>query len=394
MRAGGWGFAISDEGSGQWIGRTAVSEGLRARDEGRSSTLLDVVADRWHVEGVEELVRMANGTPPPNFSDLFPVVTDLSDSHDDVAAHVLKRAGAELSKLVKIVIDRLFADGEGVRVAMSGGVFRRSPIVVDVFYNEVRAHTPQAGFQTGVVEAGMEHSACAATRYCRWIALKGWKVSEGRRSRRALTCGLMDELIRERIGTHASLTDSAGESADGTLDAEWMRAAADPALTEDRALGLLKEAGLSGDALEVLRNNKQLMKSRKVRLALVKHPNAPRHVSVPALRQLFTFDLMNVALAPLVPADVKMAAEDVLLLKMETISSGERLSLARRASGRVAGVLLLDAELAHCAAARKRKVNGSLVAKAVLRANAPSYGDGDLRSGSGRCAGCASGALE
>ena len=96
-----------------------------------------------------------------------------------------------------------------------------------------------------------------------------------------------------------------------------MRVAADPTLTEDRALGLLKEAGVSGDALEVLPNNKQLMKSRKVRLALVMHPKTPRHVSVPALRQLFMFDLMNVALAPLVPADVKMVAEDVLILKME-----------------------------------------------------------------------------
>jgi hypothetical protein len=36
---------------------------------------------------------------------------------------------------------------------MSGGVFRESPIVRDVFYNEVRAHTPQVEFQTGVVEA-------------------------------------------------------------------------------------------------------------------------------------------------------------------------------------------------------------------------------------------------
>lgn len=153
LRAGGWGFAVSDEGSGQWIGRTAVSEGLRARDEGRSSTLLDAVTDRWRVEGVEELVRTANGTPPPNFSDLFPVVTHQSDSHDDVACQVLKRAGAELSELVKIVIGRLFAGVDGVRVAMSGGVFRESPIVRDVFYNEVRAHTPQVEFQTGVVEA-------------------------------------------------------------------------------------------------------------------------------------------------------------------------------------------------------------------------------------------------
>ena len=153
LRVGGWGFAISDEGSGQWIGRTAVSQGLRARDEGRSSTLLDAIADRWHVKGVEELVRLSNGTPPPNFSDLFPVVTQLSNSHDDVAAEVLRRAGAELSKLVKIVIGRLFAGGEGVRVAMSGGVFRESPIVRDVFYNKVRAHTPRVEFQTGVVEA-------------------------------------------------------------------------------------------------------------------------------------------------------------------------------------------------------------------------------------------------
>ena len=128
-------------------------------------------------------MRLANGTPPPNFSDLFPVVTDLSDSHDDLAAHVLKRAGAELSKLVKIVIGRLFAGGEGVRVAMSGGVFRRSPIVRDVFYNEVRAHTPQAEFHDWRGRGrGWSTWACAAARYCRWIALKGFRGSlKGRR---------------------------------------------------------------------------------------------------------------------------------------------------------------------------------------------------------------------
>ena len=37
-RAGGWGFAVSDEGSGQWIGRTAVSSLLRAQDEGRETS--------------------------------------------------------------------------------------------------------------------------------------------------------------------------------------------------------------------------------------------------------------------------------------------------------------------------------------------------------------------
>src|SRR5262249_5109595 len=39
-RAGGWGYAISDEGSGQWIGRTAISASLRARDEQEKTSLL------------------------------------------------------------------------------------------------------------------------------------------------------------------------------------------------------------------------------------------------------------------------------------------------------------------------------------------------------------------
>jgi len=111
-----------------------------------------------------------------------------------------------------------------------------------------------------------------------------------------------------------------------------------------------------------------------VGLIVTSCPKTPRHVSVPALRQLFTFDLMNVALAPLVPADVKMAAEDVLILKMETISLGGRLSLARRASGRVAGVLLLDDEPRIVRAALENgRLTESLVAKAVLRAHAPSH---------------------
>ena len=79
-------------------------------------------------------------------------------------------------------------------------------------------------------------------------------------------------------------------------------------------------------------------------LGLATHPRTPRHVTIPLLRRLFTFDLMQVALTPTVAADVKRAAEEQLLHRMESLSSGERISLARRASGRVAAALLLDAE--------------------------------------------------
>jgi hypothetical protein len=79
-------------------------------------------------------------------------------------------------------------------------------------------------------------------------------------------------------------------------------------------------------------------------MGLVVHQRTPRHVSVPAIRHLYTFDLMQVALLPSVPPDVKRAAEEVLISKLASISSGERVTLARRSSGRVAGALLLDKE--------------------------------------------------
>jgi len=120
--------------------------------------------------------------------------------------------------------------------------------------------------------------------------------------------------------------------------------AADARLTEDLALALLNHRDLPREALEALSKNGQLARLRKVRMAIVIHPRTPRHVSVPTIRHLYTFDLMQVALLPSVPPDVKRAAEEVLISKLASISSGERVTLARRSSGRVAGALLLDKE--------------------------------------------------
>ena len=120
--------------------------------------------------------------------------------------------------------------------------------------------------------------------------------------------------------------------------------AADARLTEDLALALLNHRDLPREALEALNKNGLLMRQRKVRMAVVMHPRTPRHVSVPTIRHLYTFELMQVALLPSVQPDVKRAAEEVLISKLASISSGERITLARRSSGRVAAALLVDKE--------------------------------------------------
>ncbi|MGH9549791.1 MAG: hypothetical protein ACRD3W_10470 [Terriglobales bacterium] len=151
----------------------------------------------------------------------------------------------------------------------------------------------------------------------------------------------------------------------------FIATASDPALTEDLALALLKQSDLPTQALDRLSRNRGIMKSRKVRLALVEHPRTPRHISVPMVRHLFTFDLMQVALTPVVPADIKMAAEESLINRLERLSQGERLTLAHRASGRVAATLLLDPEARVIQAALENsRITESAVIKALMRRDA------------------------
>ncbi len=152
---------------------------------------------------------------------------------------------------------------------------------------------------------------------------------------------------------------------------DLLRAASDPALTEDLALALLNRADLPAEVLEQLARNAAVLKLRKVKVALVCHPHTPRHVSVPLARQFYTFDLARVALAPTVPADVKVAADESLIARLKTITTGERLSLSRRASGRVAAALLLDSEARVMQTALENsRLTEALVIQAVLRPQA------------------------
>lgn len=157
----------------------------------------------------------------------------------------------------------------------------------------------------------------------------------------------------------------------GSLQA-LLAAGADSSLTEDLALTLLKRSELPSEVLVALGKNPSVSKLRKVRIGVVQHPRTPRHVSLPLLRLLYTFDLMSTALAPVVAADLKRAAEGVLLTRLDSISAGEKLTLARRASGRVAGELLFDKEVRVMRAALENaRLTEAAIVKALARADAP-----------------------
>jgi hypothetical protein len=152
---------------------------------------------------------------------------------------------------------------------------------------------------------------------------------------------------------------------------ELLRAAANPALTEDLALSLLSRSDLSAEVLLTLSKNGQLLKLRKVKLALASHPRTPRQVSVPLIRQFYTFDLMTIALTPRVPADVKVAADEMLVSRLKTVTLGERLALARRGSSKIAGAMLLDLDARVMQIALENaRLTETFVIQAVLRVDA------------------------
>jgi glucosamine kinase len=163
-RAGGWGFAVSDEGSGHWIGRRAISAILNAHDEGCATALTDLIFQSWKIDTIDELVQHANSTPPPDFPRLFAVVLRAADGGDSLARALLAEAGSKLAALAAIVIRRLAqknSENEFTKavpskgllpVAATGSVFRQSSEVRQVFCNVLQEGFPGIDVHQEMVE--------------------------------------------------------------------------------------------------------------------------------------------------------------------------------------------------------------------------------------------------
>jgi N-acetylglucosamine kinase-like BadF-type ATPase len=141
-RAGGWGFAISDEGSGHWIGRQAVAAILHAHDEDKKTLLTDLVLHEWSLTTLDELVQKANSVPPPDFPRLFRLVLQASEQNDPAACALLTEGATHLSTLASAVICRLTPHPPYVPVATTGSVFRQSNDIRNVFYNSLQTSFP------------------------------------------------------------------------------------------------------------------------------------------------------------------------------------------------------------------------------------------------------------
>jgi hypothetical protein len=117
-----------------------------------------------------------------------------------------------------------------------------------------------------------------------------------------------------------------------------------PALREPHLLVLLSRRDLPRKTINTIARNALWMRSYAMKAAVLKHPQTPRHLALPLLKHLYLFDLLGIARTPGLAADLKRMAEDAILAGIQAVAVGQKLTLARQGTARLAGGLLLDAE--------------------------------------------------
>ena len=154
-RAGGWGPAIGDEGSGFWIGQEGLRAGFWAHDRELPTTLLTAIGELWQAKSLGEIVEMANARPGPDFPALAPIVTQCAEAGDELAAAVLQRAGVELAEQVALVALKMKpAAGRGkLEAAYTGSVLEHIALVRSAMIAALKKSTPRLKVREEAVDA-------------------------------------------------------------------------------------------------------------------------------------------------------------------------------------------------------------------------------------------------
>jgi hypothetical protein len=115
-----------------------------------------------------------------------------------------------------------------------------------------------------------------------------------------------------------------------------------PHLREQHLIVMLSRKDLSREVVARIAQNREWMKSHSLKTSVLKHPRTPRHLALPLLKLVYVMDLVGIAATPGVAPDLKRLAEETALAQREGLPLGQRLSLARQGSHRIAAALLLD----------------------------------------------------
>jgi TolB-like protein len=147
-----------------------------------------------------------------------------------------------------------------------------------------------------------------------------------------------------------------------------------PRFDEDHLCLLLTRKDLSTRLLEAVASRKQWLSDYRVRRSLAFHPHVPASLGLRLVRELYLTDLVQLTFLPSGAPAQKHLAEELILARLPQLPPAQKLTLARRGSGRIAGALLADGQAGVISAVLESPfLNEGQVLKVLSRITVPSH---------------------
>ncbi len=117
---GGYGFPISDEGSGAALGLSAIRHALRALDGRTRPTPLSQAITKQFDHAIPRVIAWMDDAAPGDYASFAPLVMDYADNGDEIALSIVRDAALHIERFIETIISR-----GAPRCVLMGGLAER-----------------------------------------------------------------------------------------------------------------------------------------------------------------------------------------------------------------------------------------------------------------------------
>jgi glucosamine kinase len=117
---GGYGFPISDEGSGAALGLSAIRHALRALDGRTRPTPLSQAVTKQFSHAIPQVIAWMDDAAPSDYASFAPLVMDYAETGDEIALSIVRDAALHVERFIETILAR-----GATRCVLMGGLAPR-----------------------------------------------------------------------------------------------------------------------------------------------------------------------------------------------------------------------------------------------------------------------------